>query len=244
MNLLIDIGNTRIKWLLSQSADDVANAEIHTSETPALILPAWENIEKPKCIAIANVSQAEQSDQIVRSAQKLWPGVDVIIARTSAQTCGVTNAYDNHEHLGVDRWLALLAVNRFHSLPAIIVDCGTAITIDVLAHGGLHQGGLIVPGLVMMQQSLQQGTHQLEHVDTVAQTALGLSTPSCIANGALTTAVGLLEKVYKQLINDGESDYTLILTGGDAQMIAQHLTINAQVEVNTVLQGLAIFIDD
>lgn len=244
MNLLIDIGNTRIKWLSSQYVDDVTNAEIFYSETPALLSLVWEKIERPRRVAIANVAQTERSEELVGLVQKLWPDIEIIMVRTSAQACGVTNAYIHSEHLGVDRWLALLAINRFYLLPAIIVDCGTAITLDVLAPGGIHKGGLIVPGLVMMKQSLQQGTSKLEYVDSSAQTLLGESTPSCINNGALTMAVGLIEKIYKQLITDEGTDYTVILTGGDAHIIAQHLTINSQVAINTVLQGLAIFIDD
>lgn len=244
MNLLIDVGNSRIKWLLSQNAEVMIDAEIHSVKTIDALVLAWETIAKPHRLAISNVTGIKRTEQIVKLAERLWPGIEVIIAQTTAYAIGVSNAYAQPENLGVDRWLVLLAINRFHQLPAIIVDCGTAITVDVLAVDGKHQGGLIIPGLNLMKKSLQQGAHRLQYTDNVAQTDLGISTPSGIANGALMSVLGLIEKLYQQLTEAEGAAQNLILTGGDAQLIAQHIAINAKVDKYAVLQGLALLIDE
>ena len=224
MKLLIDIGNSRIKWLLSQNADVISDAEIHAVKTTEALISAWESIERPRCIAISSVTGVEQTEKIVSLAERLWPGVEVIIAHTCAYAYGVSNAYTQPENLGVDRWLALLAINRFHRLPAMIVDCGTALTIDVLALGGIHRGGLIVPGLKMMKKSLQQGAHRLQYVDKAAEISLAQSTSSGLSNGALMSMLGLIEKVYQQSVESEGERLSLILTGGDAQLMAQHFS--------------------
>lgn len=242
--LLVDIGNTRIKWVLSDAIATLPQLKMQYAETIAALLTAWQNLAKPQAIAIANVTKTEQTEVLIKLVQGLWPDVPVTIAKTSDHAFGVQIAYAQAENLGVDRWLALIAIKHFHNLPAILVDCGTAMTIDVLAADGLHKGGLIVPGLKMMQQALLQGTHKLKTVDVNGQTTLGLSPSSCIKNGALFSLVSTVEKVFQQVADQDGLGYTLILTGGDGQLIYQYLTINALLDSTIVLQGLGLLIDD
>lgn len=243
MILLIDVGNTHIKWLVTVGSplNKSNKSTAHPLGDLATLALTWQKIMRPQTIAIASVAPTALTKQLIAIAKKIWPDITITIAQTCAYACGVTNAYANYEHLGVDRWLALLALNRYHCLPAVIVDCGSAITLDVLAINGVHQGGLIAPGLMMMQQALHQTTH-ISYPANAVQTQdnlLGKATSSCMAKGALMAAVGLIEKTYQQL----DSSYSLIMTGGDAQIITQHLAIDAVIDAHIVLQGRALLIE-
>lgn len=244
MKLLVDIGNTCINWVLTEDIAMLAETQIQYADNIDALLSAWQGIAKPQAVVIAHVTKTEQTEILVKFVQRRWSGSAITIAKTRDHAYGVHIAYANAQQLGVDRWLALLAINHFYALPAMVVDCGTAMTIDVLATGGVHKGGLIVPGLMMMQQALLQGTHRLEAADVVAQTHLGVSTSSCIVNGILFSLVGMIEKVYQQVVSQEGLDYTLILTGGGGQLIYEHITINALLEPTIVLRGLGLLTDD
>ena len=114
---------------------------------------------------------------------------------------------------------------------------GTAITIDCLNSHGQHLGGLIAPGLQLMKQSLEQGTKDLSFSKNHYLAGLADSTESAIYTGTLYSAAGLIEKT----INDLCPCQTIILTGGDAELLAKHMAIDSTIEPDIVLKGLSLF---
>jgi type III pantothenate kinase len=132
-----------------------------------------------------------------------------------------------------------VAVRRHYQLPACIVDCGTAIAIDLIDANGNHQGGLISPGLTLMRKSLVEGTEALQFHETDYVFGLANFTEAAIYSGTLSAAAGLIEHVLTRL------PYTiqLILTGGDAQFIAQQLKGKPVIDTDLVLRGLAIIVE-
>jgi type III pantothenate kinase len=128
----------------------------------------------------------------------------------------------------------LVAVWQQYQAPACIVDCGTAITVDLLDAHGRHQGGLISPGLTLMKQSLGQGTEALPVSQASHGFGLADSTEAAIYSGTLMAAIGLVEHVLAQ----HPSGVRLILTGGDAELIAGQLDAAADVDPDLVLRGL------
>jgi type III pantothenate kinase len=117
------------------------------------------------------------------------------------------------------------------------VDCGTAITVDVLNQHGQHLGGLISPGLQTMKHSLFKGTEDLSHVDQQYPVGLANFTESAIYSGTLFAAIGLIEKVATDLCNY----QTIVLTGGDAELLAQQLEFEVIVEPYFILKGLSLY---
>ncbi len=238
MNLLIDMGNTRLKWALTTAGQlmvgqFLVNKQVSREE---LILQ-WKGIYHPRRIAISCVSANELLELVQTVARQLWLDIEIVLVKSQTQAFGVINAYPEPQKLGVDRWLALVAAWQKYHAPICIVDCGTAITVDLINADGRHQGGLINPGLELMKKSLGQGTATLPFSKVQAlydaKATLANFTEAAIQNGTLIAALGLIEHVLANYPNR-----LLILTGGDAELIASQLKIKSIVDMDLVLRGL------
>jgi type III pantothenate kinase len=239
MNMLVDIGNTRIKWCtdIGKGIEKAQAVEHRQADFINHIQLAWGILDTPEILAIASVSKKRIAEQLIELAKTLWPNVSVILAKSSAQGFSVKNAYPQANKLGVDRWLGLIALRHYYPGNSCIVDCGTAITVDVLNQHGQHLGGLISPGLQTMKHSLFKGTEDLSHVDQQYPAGLANFTESAIYSGTLFAAIGLIEKVATDLC----SYQTIVLTGGDAELLAQQLEFEVIVEPYFILKGLSLY---
>jgi type III pantothenate kinase len=242
MNLLIDLGNSRLKWAASTYPDEIITGHpvLNSDITPELLCKLWQDTAKPDLVAIACVSNRRLYELTVTTVDKLWPGTAVYSAKSQASAYGLTNAYSQPEKLGVDRWLSMVAAYQHHETAFCLVGCGTAITIDIVDHNGKHQGGLITPGLRLMQHALAEGTENLDLITATHPTGLAVNTDAAIYNGTLYAVCGLIERTINQQL----SSMPLILTGGDAELIAQTLTKPAVIRPNLVLYGLALTITE
>lgn len=240
MNLLVDIGNTRLKWGMAAKGHIVTGAPLLNNQINRQALAdTWKDVSSPVRIAVSCVS-AKKIFELVRSvAFELWPKVDIILVNSEAQGFGVSNAYLKPEKLGVDRWLSLVAVRNYYQLPACIVDCGTAITLDLIDDKGCHRGGMICPGLTLMKKFLSEGTEALVFDDTPHHFGPANFTEAAIYSGTLTAVVGLIEHVFAEQPENS----VLILTGGDAQLVAAQLVGKSIVDADLVLRGLAIVLE-
>ena len=240
MNLLVDIGNTRLKWAVLQDGGFVTGrALVNRQITRHGLVEAWKMQTQPERLAIACVSSTPLLELVLAVVVELWPTIEIIRAKSQAYAYGVYNAYQQPEKLGVDRWLALVAVRNHYQLPACIVDCGTAITVDLIDADGKHQGGLICPGLTLMKKALAQGTDALQFHETNYAFGPANFTEAAIYSGTLSAAVGLIEHV----LTKQSKAIQLILTGGDAGIIAAQLAIKPIIDNDLVLRGLAIVLE-
>jgi len=235
MNLLIDMGNTRLKWAVTTGGQIIVgkpliNTRINRNE----LFKLWQGNYRPRRIALSCVGANSLLELVQLVARDLWLDVDIILVKSQAQAFGVINAYPQPEKLGVDRWLALIAVWHQYQRPACIVDCGTAVTVDLIDADGKHQGGLISPGLTLMKRSLGQGTDALPFSETKHVFGLASCTEAAIYSGTLMATIGLIEHVLAKQ----PKNMQLILTGGDAELIAGQLDIEFIVESDLVLRGL------
>ncbi len=239
MILLVDIGNTRLKWMQYQAAlFSQAGAITHVNQNVKLaLLASWDKMQAPQKIYLAAVSSTEISQALFDAVETRWPGTQVQEIYTEKFTYGVTNAYSRPEKLGVDRWLALLAAYHHYTPPICIVDCGTAITLDIVDQQGMHLGGMIMPGLTLLKQSLQTGTAgDLNTCAKLYQQGLANDTEGAIFNGNLNAVRGFIEfgiAQYKQPLQ-------LIICGGDAEFIAKALKLDAILDTALVFKGLAL----
>ena len=237
MNLVIDLGNTRLKWAVINNGNLIKGTTLNNHQLNRHNLGnIWQSITPPQRLAISCVSANELLAQVQSVALELWPDVEIILVKSQARAFGVINAYQQPEKLGVDRWLALVAARHIYSLPVCIADCGTAITVDLMDAHGKHQGGLISPGLTLMKQALAQGTEALQFNQSSYDIGPANFTEAAIYNGTLFAAVGLIESILMKQPGNTQ----LILTGGDAELIAQHLSVQPIVDTDLVLRGLAI----
>lgn len=242
MNILVDIGNSRLKWGIGEYDDVIFCGAIdyHRENDMASLIEAWKNLSRPTRLAISSVAEKHRAEQLIQVAQLFWPDVDLVIPVSSSFACQVTNAYRQAEKLGIDRWLNLLALRHYYPGPACVVDCGTAITVDFLDELGQHLGGLISPGLMLMKKSLLQGTADLPFSEVVPCPGLADDTEAGIYCGTLYAAAGLIELALSRQ----PDQQNVILTGGDAGVIARNLAVRTVVEPDFVLKGLALYCDD
>lgn len=236
MSLLVDMGNTRLKWAIVEDSQITTGEPLLNEQiTVHLLFKLWEDLKPPQQLAIACVTANHRLELVIAVALSLWSDVKITRVTAQAQAFGISNSYAEPEKLGVDRWLAMCAARQFYSLPACIVDCGTAITIDLVNREGQHLGGFISPGLTLMKKSLVDGTDALSFDSQNYALAPANFTEAAIYGGTVLAAAGLIEKVLSK-----QSKMTVILTGGDAELIAQHLSFTCTVDPDLVLCGLAI----
>ena len=239
MNLLVDIGNSRLKWGIEEAglihrtkAIDYRQVNIRDE-----LQQAWYGLTVPRKLVIASVGAKQVLDEVSELAYDLWPALDLVIPLATATAFGVRNAYRQPEKLGIDRWLAMLAAHHYYQGHCCIVDCGTAITIDMVDADGRHLGGLICPGLHSMKKALAADTVGLNFCPEQQIMGLADNTVAAIDSGTLLAAVGLIEAVLRRQI----MPCRLILSGGDAEAVAGQLQDAVIIDPALVLKGLSIY---
>jgi len=247
MDLLVDIGNTRIKWATLAAGGLRDTGAIEHGADPAAGADLFDRIATvPTRVSAANVAGDRFGAQFAGAVRERW-NLPVRFAATQPNTGTVRNGYDDFSQLGVDRWLAIIAaVDRFAG-SVCVVDAGTAVTIDVVASGGAHLGGFIIPGLDLMRRSLAGQTGDLGRFagDEPSRLSPGLPVPgrgtaAAISGGAVAAACCLIDRSV-DLLNEPGKNATLVVTGGDARRLIRHLDRPAQHRPLLVLEGLAAY---
>jgi type III pantothenate kinase len=244
MILLADVGNTRIKWglLANGVISSHQHAVWHGLAFKAVLESYWSEIPRPDRIVVANVAEAATAS-LKQWTQSIWQ-VAPEFTTVAARAYGLNNGYHNPSQLGVDRWMAV--VGAWHAVhdTVCVVDCGTAITIDVVTAEGEYRGGLIAPGMDLMRSALTDRSPALVEDGDWADGVLALTTEQAIAAGALNATVGLIERSVSTLNEELGSGFRCFITGGDAAATMQHLRGTWEHYPDLVLQGLAIAAED
>ena len=250
MLLQLDVGNTRLKWrcLTGEARAAIADGFCVRQNyvgVEALVAALFENLgARADGARVASVEVGSVAGEafnaeltaIFRENYDLVPRFAVVSEMASGVACG----YDDPQKLGVDRWLAVLAASRRYSADVVVVvDCGSAITVDILAEGR-HLGGYIAPGLRLMMSALYRNTSQVKVAAlSGAELVRGRDTDGAVTAGVLSMTVGLVERVCRDETKKGAS-LSLVVTGGDAAEVMRHLNVPCAVhECNDlVLDGL------
>ncbi len=245
MILLVDMGNSSIKWAILDNNQLSRQQRIAYDNNS--LKKAWFDLPVPSQIFISNVAGIGKGAFIKHWIKIHW-GLQANFVKSNRYQFGVKNAYYNPEQLGVDRWLALLAARRLEKGTVCVVDCGTAITLDVLSANGNHQGGLIIPGLTSMQNALLSNTDLLAYINKNVQPQqkeqafLGRDTHSCISSGSLYAVIGLIEYL-KNIYEKQGIPLKMILTGGNVVALEPFLQKPYRYIPDLVLQGLQTIVN-
>ena len=234
MLLLIDAGNTRIKWALAEAGSQPGHWIASGAVTHAELnhLPAsWQERRITRAI-VANVAGSKLRDQL----QLMIPAqaIDWFVSR--AELDGMRNAYRKPAQLGCDRFAAALGARALEPEKRLIVaTCGTATTIDALCADSVFLGGMILPGLGLMAASLARNTAQLPQVSAAAALPSGFAdnTDDAILSGCLAAQAGAIERAFAQ-----HGAALCVLSGGAAPFIAPQLKVPYRLVDNIVLIGL------
>ena len=242
MLLVIDSGNSRTKWALADDSGKLSPMEICLN---ANIAKANFPTAQAQSAVIANVAGEVMAQQLTQLLQPL----ELHFISASGQACGVKNSYQST--LGADRWAALVAAWHNTKHATVMVNAGTAITIDCIGKDGAFLGGTIMPGLRLMHESLSKNTAQLS-VDNVSvinfDADFPANTQDGIQTGCLNAVAGAIHLMQKRLEKHSGWLPKLILSGGDAHKIAKSLntpilnmgTKQVIITENLVLQGLVL----
>ena len=241
MILLLDIGNSRVKWgLLERNELLPGGTAAHAgADLRAVLDGAWAKLARPERVLTCNVAGADCAQWLTDWIRAAWDMTPEFIV-PQQQACGVTNAYVEPQRLGADRWAALLAAHMHIPGTACIVDCGSAVTIDALAANGEHLGGLILPGLSMMRRALIKDTHIPDTPGYGQVSLLARDTGDAVTGGVLYALVAAIDRITADVARELRGPMTRVISGGDAECVLPLLAEPYRHEPHLVLQGLAV----
>jgi type III pantothenate kinase len=243
--LLLDVGNSRIKWGVLDDGTirrtgHIAHDRIRERGLQELTSKLPRQVDAVFASNVAGTSFATRLSGVVG----MHCHCDVRFARSERRGWGVTNSYRQPRRMGVDRWVAMVGAWTEIEASCLIVDVGTAVTIDALDDDGVHLGGQIIPGVATMAQSLSSATSDIPLVRASAKRVandlemFGHNTAAAVREGSQNAVVGAIERAIRTLQSNGY-DPTIVLTGGDASRILKSLDEALLHRPHLVLQGLA-----
>lgn len=237
-NLWLDIGNTRLKYWITENDQIIEHAaELHLQSPAELLLGLIQHFKSLglQRVGVSSVQDKKNNERI----QKILKFLDVPVsfAKVHAEYAGLRCAYEDTSKFGIDRWLQMLAVVHDPEQKYCVISCGTALTID-LTDGMQHLGGYILPNLYLQRDSLIQNTKGIKIPDaTFNELTPGCNTMDAVHHGILLSLVSTIEKVLDKYPSQ------LILTGGDASLFAKYLSqYQPRIEPDLLLKGLQNYI--
>lgn len=231
--LAIDAGNTRIKWAIYEG---IRRCEGGAVPTPAAhrLKDELKSVTPAERVVIANVAGDEVRVLLanaVPDASPLW-----VVGR--AEQCGIRSSYANPDQLGPDRWAALIGARGVSEGACVVVNAGTTMTVDALSADSIFLGGFIVPGFELMRRTLASNTARL-HLREGSFSFFPDSTGDAIASGAINALAGAVERMCRYMVETGEDEPLVVISGGNAAELLPHLNAHTQLVDNLVLDGLA-----
>jgi type III pantothenate kinase len=238
--LVLDIGNTRLKWAGFDNGAIVSRGAIFLAEVEHFAERAGFDRQPPERVVGSHVANMVSKERVERQFAAL--NVPVTWVSSTASACGVTNSYDDPARLGTDRWVAMIAAWKRGLAPCIVACAGTALTVDQLDEQGHFLGGAIVAGYHAMLGGLAGNTAALS-VDAGEWTAQPTNTRDALATGAIDAMVGAIEHGQRRLalrLRERGIDKVprIILSGGSAYRLLAHLPAGNTVIDSLVLEGV------
>lgn len=236
MYLLIDAGNSRLKWLYGRAVPGIVEAVSYKTNWQERLYRAWHLLPEPRHIALSNVNNQDIADFIQDLAQQLWHKDVTTFVPQKHNPLNITLAYQEPEKFGTDRFLALLGARDLSQQALCVIGCGTAITLDALDKHGNHLGGFILPGIRLCENALLNHTQKLVPMRWTAQ-ILGTDTASCIGAGIHHALPAGINAIADELENKYGEYFQRFAFGGDAQILFGQQP-NYQIEPDLIFRGM------
>jgi type III pantothenate kinase len=235
MILVIDAGNSRIKWRLTDRHQIVAEGRQLTPRALEDAIFSLSDMQPPSEIRIASVAGDKVVDWLYQQLRKQFDG-PIRLAQVASTLGELSCAYEDPKSLGIDRWLAIAAAYNQYNEPLLVIDAGSAITMDIIGPGGQHVGGYIAPGLTLMHDALWKNTSDVRVVGSGSEELWlpGKNTQQAVNRGCLLAAVSTVESLAAQF------PVRIVITGGDAKILIQAMSLSANNHANLVLDGLIL----
>lgn len=244
MILLLDIGNTRIKWGYLNQGELQAGGALSCSGGDIALL--FNEVRQcggmPLRVVGSNVAGREYGALLQGEVAAHW-GCEVEWLVTPSAAFGVVNGYDDPQTLGIDRWLALVAARQIVDGALCVIDCGTALTVDLLDRSGIHHGGMITTGLELMHTALVNNAEGLDMASAwqVGDGALfaARNTADGILGGVRYALVALVDRIAVDAGGLLGDEVSVVLTGGDVRALKPYFQHEYLFEPDLVLKGIA-----
>lgn len=238
MNLVVDVGNSRVKWAFVRGAELLDGAALdREGPLETALAAAFAVRTAPHRVLVCSVADAALNQRLANWMRQYW-GRDPEWFRCAPRTLGLVNAYAEPAQLGVDRWAALLGARARQAPPLAVIDCGTAMTVDVVDATDHHLGGLIAPGLELARRNLLTNTARVRAVAAHDSGWLGRDTAACVASGTGLGVDGTLERWVRE-VDRRVPGVTWLATGGGWRAGPQSARGPIVYDPDLVLKGLA-----
>ena len=239
MYLLIDIGNTRIKWQYRDEKNVISSNSVLVENFMDIDLTEIKSLKK---VIVSNVNHSVVLDKV---KENLSHFDSLIIEVTSESNEYLINDYTDQSTLGVDRWLTAMGAWKIYGEDLIVINAGTAITIDLIQidqkRNAHFSGGMILPGIAISLGILNNSTNLIDTEIGQSQYP-SLNTKDAVTTGILTSIQGAVNLVCKKL----PSDLPILLTGGDADLIydqsEEDWKSRIKIESNLIFEGLMTYL--
>lgn len=242
--LLVDAGNSRFKWATLQegvrSPQQALSYGLLSPQAGTLqhlqTLLSEQTFERLVLVHVLGATFTASLEAFCTEVQ-----LPVTVVQSQADVYGIQVAYPNAAHFGADRFVGLLAARRlFGEQAAIIIDCGTAVTMDGLQADGKHLGGVIFPGLQLLSDALIRRT-QAAHMSATPfdePKVFNDNTLQGMGSGCLFSLVGALEGICERMQAQMLQPAQILLCGGDTALLSQQLRFKHQACADALMEGL------
>ncbi|TFH09179.1 MAG: type III pantothenate kinase [Nitrosomonadales bacterium] len=234
--MAIDSGNTRVKWGLHDGCSWLKQGDV-AQDKNVLLRQEWQDLPKPLCIIVSNVANTI-AKTMLSELLSCWEAKPKWITSLAYQ-CGVRNNYTDPSLLGSDRWAALIAAWELQQQGCLVVDVGTAMTVDALSDTGEFLGGIIVPGFDLMKKTLTTNITGLQNQEGEFHDFPD-NTADAIHSGTIQALVGAVERMSTLLTITLGHVPECIVSGGGSRQLKSKLRMNANMVDNLVLEGLVL----
>ncbi|MGW8248667.1 MAG: type III pantothenate kinase [Acidiferrobacterales bacterium] len=240
MKVLFDFGNSRLKWAISDNGIQQSGllADYDLTNLSDELDNALGEFETPQETWISSVAGEKATGELHDWLRKRW-SLEGHLIKAETEAYGVVNSYTHPAQLGSDRWAALIAVRHRYTQPATIIDCGTAVTVDLINDNRFY-GGVILPGIQLARECLVANTAQLQFKGEVDISSLAKTTSEGIQSGTLLGLVGAINYIVQCQQRDEGLSSKVYLTGGNASLVRPYLDREVEVVDDLVLQGIEV----
>lgn len=238
--MAVDSGNTHVKWGLHDGSNWLKQGNL-AQDKNMLLQQEWQDLPKPQGVIISNVSNTITKKKLselfsCREVKPKW-------ITALAYQCGVRNYYADPSLLGSDRWAALIAAWKQRQQGCLVVDAGTAMTVDALSDTGEFLGGIIVPGFELMKKVLATNTTALQNQEGEFS-SFPDNTADAIHSGTVHALAGAVKRMSELLSITLGHIPECIICGGASQQLMSELNMDANVVDNLVLEGLILIAEE
>jgi type III pantothenate kinase len=243
--LAIDIGNTRLKWALYDTARPGAVLHAHGAEflenIDKLADGAWQQLTAPDRMLGCSVAADAVKRRVEEQMEELWDVPAQWVVSSSAEA-GLVNGYDHPTRLGADRWVAMIGAHhrmlaQGPAKPMVVVMVGTAVTVEAVDAEGKFLGGFILPGHGIMLRALESGTAGL-HVPTGEVCEFPTNTSDALTSGGTYAIAGAIERMVQHVRRHCGAEPACFMTGGAGWKMAPHMSVAFELVEGLIFDGL------